>query len=125
MQQKYRRLREEAYARGLVEYDELILLPTFRDFVVLYIAEGFKRRRNCVSISNSDPRVVALSASWLSRATSGVLLLWRFCSILEPDLHKPSPEAASLRARLQAWIDRVREDWRLDSAQPSGRSSAW
>jgi hypothetical protein len=25
-----------------------------------------------------------------------------------------------LRSRLQAWIDRVREDWRLDSARPFG-----
>lgn len=45
MQVKYRRLREEAYARGLAEYDELMSLPSFRDFLVLYIAEGYKRSR--------------------------------------------------------------------------------
>lgn len=36
MQAKYRRLREEAYTRGWAEYDELVRLPTFRDFVALH-----------------------------------------------------------------------------------------
>src|SRR5437588_5474857 len=31
MQAKYRRLREDAYAQGLIEYDELVLEPTFQD----------------------------------------------------------------------------------------------
>jgi hypothetical protein len=43
MQAKYRRLREEAYADGVARYDDLALVPTFRDFVALYIAEGYKR----------------------------------------------------------------------------------
>ena len=49
MQRKYRLLREEAYREGLLEYDELAVDPTFRDFVCLYIAEGYKRDRNRVS----------------------------------------------------------------------------
>jgi hypothetical protein len=69
MQAKYRRMREDAYAQGLVEYDELVLVPTFRDFVVLYIAEGYKRCRNVASIGNSDDRVVAMSAGWLQRVS--------------------------------------------------------
>src|ERR1700704_3667552 len=55
MQAKYRRLREAAYEQGRAEFDELIKQPTFRDFVVLYIAEGYKRSRNTASICNSDP----------------------------------------------------------------------
>jgi hypothetical protein len=35
MQRKYRRLRDAAYKQGWTEYDELQLVPTFRDFVVL------------------------------------------------------------------------------------------
>ncbi len=65
MQAKYRRLREEAYAQGFREYDDLLKRPTFRDFVVLYIAEGNKRRRNTVAIGNSDPNIVAMAAGWL------------------------------------------------------------
>lgn len=74
MQAKYRRLREEAYERGRFEYPTLILEPTFRDFVALYIAEGFKRNRNCVWIGNSDERVVALSAGWIARLSTKPLI---------------------------------------------------
>ncbi len=70
MQAKYRHLREGAYAQGAAEYDELVALPTFRDFVVLYIAEGYKRSRHTASICNSDPTVLVLAARWL-RQLSG------------------------------------------------------
>jgi transcriptional regulator with XRE-family HTH domain len=66
MQAKYRKLREDAYAQGLAEFDTLCAKPTFRDFVVLYIAEGSKRDRNVVAVGNSDPRVVSLCARWLN-----------------------------------------------------------
>jgi hypothetical protein len=35
--------------------------------VTLYIAEGYKRSRNSVSIVNSDPAVVKLAAHWMRR----------------------------------------------------------
>ena len=70
MQSKYRRLREEAYAQGRLEFDQLVASPTFRDFVVLYIAEGYKRSRNAVRLGNSDERVVALAAGWIARLSS-------------------------------------------------------
>ena len=70
MQAKYRCLREDAYQRGVDEYPGLVLVPTFRDFVVLYIAEGYKRCRNVVSIGNSDPEVVRLAAHWLGSLAS-------------------------------------------------------
>jgi hypothetical protein len=53
---RYRLLREEAYERGVEEFDELARGPTFRDFVSLYVGEGSKRNRNEVAISNSDPK---------------------------------------------------------------------
>jgi len=67
MVSKYKRLREEAYARGWEEFPELSLEPTFRDFVCMYIGEGYKRDRNVVSLGNSDPRVVRLADSWIRR----------------------------------------------------------
>jgi hypothetical protein len=67
MQAKYRRLREAAYEQGQAEYDVLLRAPTFRDFVSLYIAEGYKRSRNTASLCNSDPAIVALAAGWLQR----------------------------------------------------------
>lgn len=74
MRMKYRRLREDAYARGLLEYDTLAQIPTFKDFVILYIAEGYKRCRNTVCIANSDERVIAMSASWLKRLAARKLV---------------------------------------------------
>jgi hypothetical protein len=159
MQAKYRRLREEAYAQGLAEYDELVLLPTFRDFVALYIAEGYKRDRNRVSIANSDERVIAVAVSWMRRLTSRPLTysvqyhadqnLDEICAfwgeVLKIDRSAITLQRKSnssqlkyrtwrskhavltvrvsdtlFRARLQAWIDRIREDWALDSAAHFG-----
>ena len=156
---KYKRLRDEAYARGWAEYDELIRLPTFRDFVVLYIAEGTKRNRNCVAIANSDERIVAMAAGWIRRlagheptfsiqyhadqdldelrsfwsrvveipgsmvrlqrkSNSGQLRgrTWRS----EHGVVSVRINDTLFRARLQAWIDRVRSDWKLESARPRG-----
>lgn len=42
IKRKYRLLREDAYAEGMQEYEALASDPTFRDFVCLYIAEGYK-----------------------------------------------------------------------------------
>jgi hypothetical protein len=55
------RLREAAYQRGRAEYAGLLEQPTFRDFVCMYIGEGYRRDRSVVSICNSDPAVVRLA----------------------------------------------------------------
>ncbi len=69
MQRKFRRLREEAYREGVARYSGLVADPTFRDFVCLYIAEGYKRNRNEVSICNSDAAVMRVATRWLSKLT--------------------------------------------------------
>ena len=73
MQEKYRRLREAAYEEGRASFDELAVDPSFRDFVCLYLAEGYKRQRNYVSVCNSDPAVVVLCNTWISRLAAGKL----------------------------------------------------
>jgi hypothetical protein len=65
MQAKYRLLREQAYAEGLASFERLAADPQFRDFVCLYIAEGYKRNRNRVALGNSDPAVVRISDRWM------------------------------------------------------------
>lgn len=159
MQNKWRRLREAAYAKGLEEYDELVRIPTFRDFVALYIAEGFKHCRNVVSIAHSDERVIALATGWM-RALSGRKLSFSIQYHADQDLEEirtfrgeqlgvdgstirllrksnsnqlkgrswrsvhgvisVATNDTYFRARLQAWIDRIREDWALDSATRFG-----
>ena len=71
MQAKYRRLREEAYADGQRTFAALAEDPLFRDFVTLYIAEGYKRSRNVVSLCNSDPTTMRLANAWLGRLSDG------------------------------------------------------
>jgi hypothetical protein len=60
-----RLLRDAAYAQGRATFPALAADPTFRDFVCLYIAEGYKRSRNHVSLGNSDPQVVRLAGRWI------------------------------------------------------------
>lgn len=67
MQEKFRLLREQAYAQGCDEFDQFARDPSFRDFVCMYIGEGSKRNRNSVAICNSDPAVVLLGARWIER----------------------------------------------------------
>jgi transcriptional regulator with XRE-family HTH domain len=64
---KHRELREAAYEEGLTWFPFLEGDPTFRDFVCMYIGEGYKRCRNVVSVGNSDPAVVKLAADWIGR----------------------------------------------------------
>lgn len=65
MQAKYRLLREAAYEDGLDFYLHLSEVPSFRDFLTLFITEGHRRSRHEVSIGNSDPAVVRLAARWM------------------------------------------------------------
>lgn len=69
MRRKYRLLREAAYSEGAAAFRELCRDPTFRDFVNLYLAEGYKRSRNDVSLANSDPAVIELACRWIRRFT--------------------------------------------------------
>lgn len=150
MQRKYQSMREAAYAQGAEEFDRLEGDATFRDFVCLYIAEGYKRQRNSVQICNSDPAVMQMSVRWLLCLTAKPLTfriqyhadqnVEELCAFWGGTLDVPPVSiklqrksnssqlngrtwrsvhgvlAASvndtlLRARIQAWMDRIRDDW--------------
>jgi AcrR family transcriptional regulator len=65
MRAKYRMRRAAAYAQGRLDFARFVRDPTFRDFLCLYMAEGYKRSRNAVSVCNSDPKIVLLTARWV------------------------------------------------------------
>lgn len=65
-----RRKRDEAYQQGVVEFSNLMAEATFRDFVVLYMAEGYRRNRNTVSIANSNPRIIQVGYYWMARLSN-------------------------------------------------------
>jgi transcriptional regulator with XRE-family HTH domain len=152
---KHRLLREAAYDQGAAEWLELVKRATFREFVALYIAEGSERCRNEVAIANSDERVIAMAAGWLSALTDRPLgysiqyhadqdlaelrSYWGNALAIDGEriaLQRKSNSGQMkhrtwrsrygvmtvrvsdtyLRARLQAWMDRIRDDWDLNSA---------
>jgi excisionase family DNA binding protein len=151
MQRMYRLLREQAYREGLDSFDELAADPTFRDFVCMYIGEGYKRNRNAVSICNSDPAVMELASRWIGRLSEKtpdfsiqyhadqdldeLREFWGGTLGIDPGAIKLLRKSNSgqmagriwrsqhgvlsirvqdtrLRARLQAWMDRLRSQWR-------------
>jgi len=67
---RYARKRELAYNAGLHSFHALARDPTFRDFVNLYITEGYRRTRNQVSIANSDAALIALAHRWMRALSS-------------------------------------------------------
>ncbi len=70
VKQKYAALREAAYQEGVAQAPDLLKDLTFRDFVVLYMAEGTKRQRNKLAFVNSDARMIKLAYTWLKRLSS-------------------------------------------------------
>jgi hypothetical protein len=131
MQAKYRQLREAAYAEGRESFDELAADPSFRDFVCLYPAEGSKRHRNYVSVCNSDPAVVVLCNAWLRRLSARTLDYGvQYHADQDLDERKSNSNQLKgrtwrsvhgvltvrvcdtlLRAKLNGWMDRLRESW--------------
>ena len=67
--ERARARRDGAYQEGREEYPILIEEPTFRDFVCLYNAEGYKRSRNTVALGNSDRAIVVVADRWMRRFT--------------------------------------------------------
>ena len=151
--ERHRLMREAEYERGLEEYREFLAVPTFRDFVTMYIAEGYKRDRNTASVANSDPAVIGLATVWLRRLSRRPVTFWfQYHADQNPEALQAfwgrelgvPPEAITaqrksnssklakrvwrceygvlsvrtsdtyLRARLEAWMDCLRDEW-LDS----------
>lgn len=88
MQRKFKRLRDDAYEEGRRSFEAFAADPTFRDFVCLYLAEGFKRSRNTVSIANSDPAVMVVSQNWLRRLSPNKQLKYSIQYHADQDLEE-------------------------------------
>jgi hypothetical protein len=151
MQANYRALREAAYEEGRRTYAVLAVRePDLRDFVCIYIAEGYKRDRNSVSVCNSDPAVMRMCHKWLLRLAANPLeyrvqhhadqrpadlaAFWAAelginSARIHTHVKTNSSQLASrtwrcrhgvltvrcgdtlLRARLEAWMDRMKASW--------------
>lgn len=147
---RYAALRDAAYQQGWDEAPALLKDPSFRDFVVLYMAEGYQRNKNVVSFVNSDILMIKLAHRWMKqfsarkpeyqlqchadhdegelkqywgnllgidsarvktirKSNSGELSGRQFRSVYGVLTVRTSD--TYLRARLQAWMDYVKEQW--------------
>jgi hypothetical protein len=84
--ERARSARDHAYRQGWDEFALLDAEPGFRDFVCMYIGEGYKRCRNTVAIGNSDPRIVRLGNFWIRRFTTNkVAYTFQYHADQDPD----------------------------------------
>lgn len=69
--EKCRKIRQEHYNEGLKLFSEFEkTIPFFRDFIILYLGEGFRKDKNIVGIANSSPQIIAVSDFVLSKLTN-------------------------------------------------------
>lgn len=74
---RYAALRDAAYQQGWDEAPTLLKDPSFRDFVVLYMAEGSKRSRNTVEFVNSDSQMIRLANRWMCHLADKTRIRYR------------------------------------------------
>jgi hypothetical protein len=90
---------QSAYDEGLRSYDELVAEPTFRDFVCVYIIEGYKRDRRRVALANADPSVMRLAHRWIWRLTDR-----------SPSISVQCPAGLNLKELRSFWSETVGEE---------------
>ena len=67
---KFEKKRKEAYDEFKNMSESLLSDRYLRDFILLYMTEGYRRNRNSVSISNSNPNIVVVSHYWLKKLSN-------------------------------------------------------
>jgi hypothetical protein len=70
MQAKYAAIRQAAYDEACNHAADLLEDRDLRDFVVLYLAEGYRKDRNSVSFSNSSPAMIQFAHRCMQRLAS-------------------------------------------------------
>jgi len=60
MQEKYKKIRDDAYDDFYKKAPDLLKDKFFRDFVVSYFCEGGKTQRNRLDFTNTEPRIIKL-----------------------------------------------------------------
>jgi hypothetical protein len=62
--------RNAAYEEAYADAERLLSDRRIRDFVVLYLAEGYRKNRNKVSLSNASPRMVVFAHDCMRKLAS-------------------------------------------------------
>lgn len=78
--ERYRRNREFFYRKGWDEYDDVVAKTELRDFVSLYLAEGFKRTNHTINIVNTDPDIIVFCSRIIRRMAANTVTHKLICS---------------------------------------------
>lgn len=78
MQAKYASMRQEAYTATYQRAAELLQDLAVRDFVVLYLAEGYRKQQNSVALSNSNPQIVKFAHTTMQRLATNKHFYYSF-----------------------------------------------
>ena len=70
---RYKKLRDAAYNEGKYTAQKLFKSKQFRDFIVVYLCEGYRKSRNTVSVSNSNNKILRLSHKFIKRFSNRLL----------------------------------------------------
>lgn len=148
MVKKYENIRTQAFNEGYESFNEELRQPNFRDFLVVYLCEGYKRNRNMVQVTNSDPVIIGLCYPFIKKWTKNKIscfvqvhhdddqkeIVKEWGNLLDIDpkqirVHLRAEKKSNrkgklpygiftfrvgdtyLRAKLEAWISRLKESW--------------
>lgn len=157
MQDKYAKLRQEAY--DSVDVPNALGDPLIRDFIVMYLGEGFRRNRNVVEICNTNPIIMSMSLAAVEKIQPGTrptfklklypdlkdeiekkfwgrqvgvtpsrIKVWRDSAKRSEIPHRRSEHGilyahwgdTYLRAKIQALMDAVQNEWKSVRVAQSG-----
>lgn len=66
---KWQSIRDESYCKGYSEAPIVLQDPTIRDFIVMYLAEGYKKSRSAIDFTNTDASIIKLFVANIKRFT--------------------------------------------------------
>lgn len=64
---RFAKLRKDAYDSFYNIADNLLLDKYLRDFVMIYLTEGYRKCKNTVQVSNSNEMIILLSQYWMKK----------------------------------------------------------
>jgi transcriptional regulator with XRE-family HTH domain len=88
MQAKYAARRQTAYDAMYQAAPKLLEDTEVRDFVVLYLAEGYRKGRNSVQLSNSNPIMVRFAHKCMRRLSTNPHFYYSFQYHADQDPHE-------------------------------------
>lgn len=62
---KYKVIRDSYHKEAVDDSPEMFKNKSFRDFIILYITEGFRRTKGCLALGNSNPSIMRLFHYWV------------------------------------------------------------